>query len=479
MVEGSVTEAGQAGPSLIGAAGPVRSAALWRRVHAVTADLARRGVRGGDRVLVQADNSREYVEALLSLMQLDVSLVPVDPRQTPADTRAAARQASARWMLTDRRPETDPVGGRVLLIGELGGGEAAEPGEVDLSAWFRRRDAVVLWSSGTTGRPKGIVKSGSAVLDNTERTARAMGYRPQDVMAPLLPFSHQYGLSVLLLWWRVGCTLLVTPYQRLDLAVGQAVAHGVTCVDAAPPTYHALLGVVRRRPIMRAGLGGVRVWGVGGAPLPAPLAEAFRTQMGAPLLDGYGLSELGNVALATPADPVACGRPLPGVEVRITAPDGRPAAPGELGSIEVCSAGRMEGYLTEDGALRPTDGDWFRTGDVGHLDEDGRLWLSGRDQAVHRMGYTIFPESLERKAEGCGRQIKVVAVDDVRRGHALHFVVADPEGGSPLAWRRRLAPHLAEFEQPNTVHVVDSFPVSFNGKVDTTALRRLIGVAGG
>lgn len=463
---------------LIGPAGVEEPETLTRRVLAAAAEAARRGVRAGDRVLVQADNSADYVVVLLGLMHLDVSLVPLDPRQTPADMRAAARQSRARWLLTDTRPVPDPVGGRVLTTGELAAaGDAAVHEEVDLAAWFRRSDAVVLWSSGTTGRPKGIVKSGSAVLDNTERTARAMGFTPHDVMAPLLPFSHQYGLSVVLLWWQVGCTLVVVPYQRLDLAVSQAVAQGVTCVDAAPPTYHALLGVARRRPALRAGLAGVRLWGVGGAPLPAVLAKAFQDEMGAPLLDGYGLSEMGNVALATPADPVACGRPLDGVGVRLVSPDGGPAAPGELGRIEVRSPGRMEGYLTEDGELMPVGDDWFRTGDVGCLDEAGRLHVSGRDQAVHRLGYTIFPEILERRAEGCGRQVKVVPVDDARRGHALHFVVADPDGDTALAWRRRLAPFLADFEQPNAVHVVDSFPVSLNGKVDTQALRRQIGVA--
>lgn len=481
-----MTEHGRTEPRLIGAADEAAGAALRQRILAVAAGLRRRGIGTGDRVLVRGSNSTEYVVTLLALMHLDVSLVPVDPRQAPADTRAMALQARARWMVTDDRPAVDPVE-HCVLIGELGAAGAAAPADpaspdadadVDLSAWFRRRDALVLWSSGTTGRPKGIVKSGAAVLANTDATARAMEFGERDVMAPLLPFSHQYGLSVVLLWWRAGCTLLVTPYQRLDLALGQALAHGVTCVDASPPTYQALLGVVRRRPALRAGLAGVRIWGVGGAPLAAPLAEAFRAELGAPLLDGYGLSELGNVALATPGEPVACGLPLPGVAVRIVSPEGTGAAAGELGLIEVRSPGRMEGYLAEEGAVVPVDGTWFRTGDVGRLDEEGRLRVSGRDRAVHRFGYTLFPESLERKAEECGRQVKVVAVADVRRGHALHFVVADPDGGSALFWRRRIAPHLAEFEQPNAVHVVDCFPVSLNGKVDTPALERRIGVAG-
>ncbi|MGG7572781.1 class I adenylate-forming enzyme family protein [Streptomyces sirii] len=327
----------------LGGAGRLDGPALTRRVQTTAHALARLGVRTGDRILVQGDNSIDYVVTLLALMRLDTSLIPVDHRLSAADATAAARQARARWLVTAADHATGFPGipdRRVIHYpGLAADAPPPPPSEVDLTPWFRRPDALVLWSSGTTGRPKGIVKPGHAVLDNSLRTVQAMGYRADDVLAPLLPFSHQYGLSVILLWWLARCTLLVTPYQRLDAAVTQAAAHGATAVDAAPSTYHSLLGVVRRRPEVRAGLAGVRVWGVGGAPLPAPLAESFRTTMGRPLLDGYGLTELGNVALATPDAPHGCGRPLPGVRLRVLRPDGTAADPGELGVIEVRSPG--------------------------------------------------------------------------------------------------------------------------------------------
>jgi acyl-CoA synthetase (AMP-forming)/AMP-acid ligase II len=149
-----------------------------------------------------------------------------------------------------------------------------------------------------------------------------------------------------------------------------------------------------------------------------------------------------------------------------------------MGEIEVRSPGLMEGYLDADGRLTPVlQGGWYPTADLGHLDADGNLHVAGRNRAVHRLGFTLYPESLERKAESCGRPVKVVAAEDVRRGATLHFVVADPGGGEPQHWRRRLAPYLAEYEQPNAVHVVDQFPLGPNGKVDTDALSALIGVA--
>ncbi|MFE7316692.1 class I adenylate-forming enzyme family protein [Streptomyces sp. NPDC057555] len=458
--------------------------ALDHQVHTAARALRTLGVRPGDRVLVQGDNSVDYVVTLLALMHLDTSLVPLDHRLPVPDAAAAADQSRAGWQVT-----ADPAAAlpglpahRVLTYPLQAADTPPPPGDdaVDLSAWFHRGDALVLWSSGTTGRPKGVVKPGAAVLDNSLRTIEAMGFRPDDVMAPLLPFSHQYGLSVILLWWLSRCTLLVTPYQRLDAAVGQAAAHGATVVDAAPSTYHSLLGVLRRRPEARAALGRVRIWGVGGAPLPAPLAESFHAALGRPLLDGYGLTELGNVALATPEVPHGCGRPLPGLQLRVTRPDGTVADPGELGAIEVRSPGLMAGYLLEDGALAPVDRDaWYPTADLGSVDTDGIVRVVGRHQAVHRLGFTLYPESLERRAEACGRPVKVLAVPDQRRGSALHFVVADPGGEAPLTWRRRLAPHLAEFEQPNAVHVVDDFPLTPNGKTDTRALRSQLGLAPG
>ncbi|MEU9485348.1 class I adenylate-forming enzyme family protein [Streptomyces decoyicus] len=465
----------------LGGAGRLDGPTLGRRIGTTAHALRQLGLRTGDRVLVQGDNSVDYVVTLLALMQLDTSLIPLDHRLSAADAAAAGRQAHARWLVTgaDRATGFPGIPDRhVIHYPRLAADTPAPPpAAVDLAPWFRRPDALVLWSSGTTGRPKGIIKPGRAVLDNSLRTIQAMGYREDDVLAPLLPFSHQYGLSVILLWWLARCTLLVTPYQRLDAAVGQAAAHGATAVDAAPSTYHSLLGVVRRRPEVRAGLAGVRLWGVGGAPLPAPLAESFHTTMGRPLLDGYGLTELGNVALATPDAPHGCGRPLPGVRLRVMRPDGTAAGPGELGGIEVRSPGLMAGYLQEDGSLTPVDPDaWYPTADLGSVDAEGTVRVVGRNQAVHRLGFTLYPESLERRAEACGRPVKVLAVEDQRRGSALHFVVADPDGAAPLTWRRRLAEHLAEYEQPNAVHVVDHFPLTANGKPDTRALRAELGL---
>lgn len=442
------------------------------------------GIRPGDRVLLSGGNSAAYVAAVLALAHLDASIVLLDRCHTAAQARAAVDRSRVRWVLRDQDGGDGGDGDlgvashRELPLAELcasapGGDSAA----ATMDAWWRRRDAVILWSSGTTGPAKGVVKSGPSLWDNTVRTRQALQFRDDDVLAPWLPFSHQYGLSLVLLWWQIGCTLAITPYRRLDRAVRDVIRYGATVVDATPATYYTLLRLIRRQPRLRTELGGVRIWGVGGAPLPAPTAEAFRAALGRPLLNGYGLTEAGNVALATPANPIGCGSPLPGVAVRIADSAGGPAPAGELGEIEVRTAGLMTGYLGGRGAAA---GGWYRTNDLGYLDRHGNLHVVGRRHAVHRLGHTLYPEHIERRAEEvCGRPVRVLAVDDERRGASLIFVVCDPDGGAPKQWRERLRDRLPRHEQPNRVHVVDELPVGATGKVDLAQLRHRVAQAAG
>ncbi|MGQ0842186.1 class I adenylate-forming enzyme family protein [Actinokineospora sp.] len=439
----------------------------------LAASLADAGIRAGDRVLVLGDNSPGYVALLLALIHLDTSIVLVDRRQTADQVAQLLVRSQARWAAAGHEPEPgSPEAAAVEILGRdrvlhypslaTAPGSA---GRIDLRAWAGRRDGVVLWSSGTTGSPKGIVRPGAAMLANIAASGRAMGYTPDDVLFPMLPFSHQYGMSLVLLWWTTRCSLLVAPYLRLGAALDRIGPRGVTVVDATPPTYHTLLDLLGGRPELVEAVRSVRLWCVGGAPLPGRLAERFLDTVGRPLIDGYGLSEVGNVALATSDNPVGCGRPLDGVAVRIddVSPDG-------LGEVVVRSPGRMAGLLDADGSFVPVHDEWVRTGDLGHLDPHGNLHVVGRKQAVHRMGYTLYPESLRRQAERCGHQVAVIAVDEERRGCQLVFFVEDAEGRDSRFWRGRFAALLAEYERPNVVTVLDRFPINTNGKVDQVAL---------
>ncbi|RLV04592.1 hypothetical protein CTZ27_11820 [Streptomyces griseocarneus] len=433
------------------------------RVFGAAELLARRGVEPGSRVMMSGANSPEWVVDLLALIHLDASVVLADHRAAPSQRSQIRARARV-----------------VLDIGD-GTGDTAAPRPTsdtaavpDVAAWARRRDAAISWSSGTTGSPKGIVRSGRSILDNLALSAERMGYRPDDVFLPVLPYSHQYGLSLVLCWWLGGGTLVVYgPTTRLDRALALGSDHGLSIVDGAPSTYYTLLNVLDRRPALADALKTVRAWCVGGAPLGRNLAARFHARTGRHLLDGYGATEVGNIALAPPADPVGCGTPLPGVVVEVHDDHGRPLPSGRLGELVVRSDGLMTGYLDDDGEIVPVSGPVHRTGDIGLLDAVGRVFPVGRKHAVHRDGHTLYPDHLAERAESAGAQTEVVAVPDERLGCRLVFVIADPDGHEPAYWKRVLRSVLARYEQPDHIVVLPALPLTHTGKPDPAVLGKI------
>ncbi len=215
----------------------------------------------------------------------------------------------------------------------------AEP-RLSLDAWCELPDGLIMWSSGSTGQPKGVVKTVAKFLKNLERNAQQVGHRPDDV---LLPFSHQYGLSMVLIAWLVKCSLVIAPYRRLDRAMIMAGTCGASVVDATPASYRSMLNMIGRKPALADTLSGVRMFCSGAAPLDPGLVADYVSRFGLPLLDSYGSTEAGNVAFATEDNAVACGRAVQGLELRIVDDEGAVLASGEVGEIQVHSPDLMGG----------------------------------------------------------------------------------------------------------------------------------------
>ncbi|MEW2068781.1 class I adenylate-forming enzyme family protein [Streptomyces sp. NPDC007346] len=455
-----------------------------RRALGVAAELRRRGLVTGDRVTFKAANSAGYVTVLLALMHAGASIVLLDHQQQESVSRRIAAQSRSRLEITDAETagSATPELGSVTveeLTAAAGPLTTTEPAGLSFTAWRALPDALITWSSGSTGEPKGIAKSGEAMLRNLDRSIERMGHRPEDVLLPLLPFSHQYGLSMVLTAWLARASLLVAPYWRLDHAVRMAGSFGATVVDATPAVHLSILNLVERRPEMVSDLRKVRMYCTGGAPLDQSAGRRFTQVLGLPLLDGYGSTELGNVAFATPGNPVGCGPVLPGLDVEFTideeveAGEGGGAPDSGIGEVTVRTPDLFSGYLADDGTVVPVTDEWYRTGDLGRLDAHGNLFVLGRKLAVHRMGYTLYPEVIERTAGACGAPVKIVPLPDDRLGSRLVFVVADPELRSPLFWRERICAELSPFEYPNRVLVRAHFPLNRNGKPDARELKRL------
>lgn len=449
--------------------------ALSRRALRLAGRLHQAEVQPGDRVALACNNSPDFIVALLALMHLDVSIVLLDPSIRDQGLADRCHQADVTRLVicsTHREPGTVPV----LVIGDEESAQDATPlpgaPVLDFSAWWSRSDALIVFSSGTTGAPCAIARTGPGLRANLDRTVERMGYRHRDVLLPLLPYSHQYGLSLLLLWWLTGCSLVVLAPTALATALRAVDDHGVTVVDATPSSYHSLLRLITRRPT--PGIGGVRMWCVGGSPTGASFRESFLRVTGRPLLDGYGSSELGNIALAGPDDPTACGRALDGVAVRVLDDAGLPVEPGTVGRVVVSSPDGMSSFRPWGEPWRPVVEADHITGDLGLLDADGRLTVVGRARAVHRLGHTLYPEAVAMRAEAAGAPVEVVPIPDERTGHRLVFVVADPDGSSSALWRERIRAVLDPQEWPNQVVVLGRLPLGATGKVDRIELENLV-----
>ncbi|MFJ6217314.1 class I adenylate-forming enzyme family protein [Streptomyces sp. NPDC092296] len=465
-------------------------AVLEGATTAVVRELRLRGIGPGDRVMLTGANTEEFILTLFALMELGVSIALVDCRIPVPEQDRLSAEAGARWLITDAPPTTGGSGAARLALAALCAGAAtAAPAGVRggrgaapldrFARWFAREDALIVWSSGSTGAPKGIVRSGASIAANIERTRVRMAYRSDDVLLPLLPFTHQYGLSMLLLWCTTGCSLVVqTRSQRVDLSLTVIAEHAVTVVDAVPATYHTLLNMLESGRGTAAGLGSVRMWCVGGEPLGRELSERFRSRTGKPLLDGYGSSEAGNIALAVLPNPVGCGRPLDGIGVRVVDEAGLPVPPGVIGEIVVRTPDYMTGLLGPGGTVLPVDRAEYRTHDIGRLDAVGNLTVLGRRAAVHRLGHTLYPDGIADRASACGAPVRVVPVPGGQLNQAqLVFFVADPAGRPASHWRAAVSEHIAEHERPNRVVVLPEFPLNNTGKIDRQSLLKQAEIA--
>ncbi|WP_086824716.1 class I adenylate-forming enzyme family protein [Allokutzneria sp. NRRL B-24872] len=454
----------------------VLTVAEFERSALRVADALRdRGIGYGDRVLLKADNSVAYLSTLFALMHLGTSVVLVDHQEKPDQTQRTSRQSGVKLVIVD---EDAPiaVGEQVVYTYELAVSAAGrEPIDerLDFSAWEKLPDALIMWSSGSTGVPKGVVKNGGRFLKNLQRNADLVGHNSGDVLLPLLPFNHQYGLSMVLISRLVGCSLVIAPYRRLDRALRIAGMTGATVVDAAPSTYRSILNIVGKRPSAVGEFSNVRMLCSGAAPLEPGLVERAVETFGMPLLDSYGSTEMGNVAFATVDNPVGAGQAVAGLQMRITAEDGAVLPAGEIGEIEVLDPDLMEGYLNADGAIEPVGRDWYKTNDFGYLDEHGNLFIAGRKMAVHRNGHTLHPEIIEHGLAAKGCVAKIVATPCERRGSSLTFFVQDEHGRDSGYWRELICSVLPPYEQPNRVSVLERFPLNRNGKFDRKQLEAL------
>ncbi|HMR31754.1 MAG TPA: AMP-binding protein [Geminicoccaceae bacterium] len=445
--------------------------------------LLAQGARPGDRVAYQIEKSPEGLFLYLGALRAGLVALPMNPGYLAGEVRYMLGNATPEVFVGDpaRIEELRPDVPRVLTLDRDGKGSLADiaQGEsVDLEPAAMRRDeiAAMLYTSGTTGRPKGAPLSHGNLASNAHVLAEAWGFGDGDVLLHALPMFHAHGLFVAAhVSLLSGATMLWL--NRFDAGRVVELLPRATVMMGVPTFYTRLLD---DPGFDRTACRNIRLFVSGSAPLLAETWRGFEQRTGHAILERYGMSEIlmhtGN-PLHGERRPGSVGLPFPGSAVRIVDSEDRELPPGEIGAVLVKGPNVFSGYwkMPEKNREEFTADGWFRTGDLGSLGEDGYLTLAGRAKdLVITGGLNVYPPEVEAVIDAMPGVVEsaVVALPHRDLGEAVTAVVKATTGGPDEA---RVIAHckarLAGFKVPKRVVVVDDLPRNAMGKVQKKLLR--------
>jgi len=467
--------------------------ALWRRVEAATLRLASLGIRKADRVAYLGYNHPELLAILFACARLGAMLVPLNFRlATPehAEILASADpavlvvepdfQAHASALATSL-----PLMRLVALRGAPRGWFAWEG---PLPAGFEPKlpgtDAdpvLIVYTSGTTGRPKGAVHTQSGLLWNIVNATAYQDLTSRDHVLTVLPMFHVGGLCIQTLpALAAGAT--ATIHARFDAGafLRDVAALRPTLTLLVPATLQA---VYAHPDWARADLSSLREVNTGSSTVPDSLFAPFHAR-GIPVGQVYGATETGPVSICLRAEDAmrklgSAGKPAVHTEIRLVDTAERDVAPGEVGEILVRAPNVMQGYWKDPDNPAFRDG-WFHTGDLARVDEEGYYWVVGRTKdMIISGGENVYPAELENVLADCAgiAEAAVIGVPDAKWGEAVVAVVVRKAGAAldEAAVLSLFDGRLARFKHPRRVVFVEGLPKSALGKVQKAELRKLVG----
>jgi long-chain acyl-CoA synthetase len=463
----------------------------WAQVDA-SVDLAAAGYQSlglvpGDRVVLLLGNVPEFVAAYFGALRAGLVAAPANTGSTPSELGVLLTDSGARAVVFDRTAaaavrQTPAAAGLLRVV--VGAPAPGEQAFGSFSGAPRAHDtdgedlALLLYTSGTSGLPKGAMLSHRALRASVEQVhdLATPAVTPDDVVLLVLPLFHVYALNgTLAAAARSAATLVLV--ERFDPveSLETVRTHGVTNIPGAPPMYIAWSS----QPGLREAFATVRVLLTGAAPMPSAVLEQITTATGLPVFEGYGLTEaapgVSSTLVSGVAKPGSVGKPLPGVDLRLVDEDGETVEEGDPGEILVRGPNLFSGYWP-DGSGGPDAEGWYATGDVAYEDDEGDLVLvDRRKELVIVSGFNVYPREVEDAiASHPGvAEVAVVGVPHPYTGEAVKaFVVLRP--GAVLFAddvTTQVGKQLARFKWPTIVTFVDELPQTATGKVAKGRLR--------
>lgn len=432
-----------------------------------------KGVRPGDRVTLLATNRREHLTMLFACAELGALFVPLNFRLAPSELQEIVERVNPRLSIVDGMPCFDLVSETISLSDV----------ELPLSVQYPKSDIaldiplLMLFTSGTTGAPKGVMLHGQMLLSNQEQTIKNWGLLPDDITLVETPFFHTGGYNVLCLpLLKLGGTVVLADGFNVD-NVFRTFEQERISVYFGVPTMFALLQ--ESFEFKRCEFESLRFFVSGGAAISVDLIKAYQAK-NLMFKQGFGLTEVGpNCFLLDEKDALrkigSIGRPMPHSEVLVMTPAGHPARVGEPGELLIRGPHLCKGYYQQPNRFADSlhDG-YFKTGDLVEYDVEGFYYVTGRLKDMYISGgENVYPGEVEqklRKLDGIDEAC-VVAVPDVKWGEVGHAFVKTSKTYTVAILRELLTPLLSRYKHPHHLTILEEFPLLPNGKIDRQKIK--------
>jgi long-chain acyl-CoA synthetase len=453
--------------------------ALDHRATALARWFLDQGLEPGDRIAVHAPNSIELVQVLLGLFRAGLVATTVNTRLKPGEILALFDHARPRMAFCDPalRPNLEQAGVACPIFDRLP--EIARAATDPLPAIEPGAPAVIIYTSGTTARPKGVVHTQGSLFQKGVKSSGLSRGSAGSARLGFLPMMHVSGL-----WFLATSICQASPtvlLPRFEAAAAlDAIEHFSVTAMGGLPTM--ILDLIEEQSVRPRRVSSLR-WVISGGDVIAPaLQDRFAELFGTELLELYGMTEMCAICI-NPSGAVrqgSAGVPLAGIEVRVVDDEGRPVAEGEVGEIALRGSSAFAGYWNDPEITAATVRDgWLHTGDLGCLDADGYVWFRGRKkELIIRCGSNISPQEVEDVLyrHPAVLEAGVIGVPCPTNGErvAAFVVLRDGHEADAETLRQFARQHIADYKAPEDVHFLSALPKNNVGKVQRRALRELV-----
>ena len=460
----------------------------WSQLHGLAAkaagSLRAAGLEPGDRVSLILPNIPAFPVLFYGTLLAGGVVVPMNPLLKANEIEYFYTDSGAKFSFVwgdfaaEAQAGAEGTDTQVIVSGPVGPAADALPAGEPITTPTERAgddDAVILYTSGTTGRPKGAQLTHDNLNLNAQRSAEdIIGIQPDDVIMGCLPLFHVFGLTCgLNAAVRQGATLTLIPRFDPGKALEVIARDKVTIFEGVPTMYGAML---HHPAVSETDTSSLRTCVSGGSSLPGETLREFEETFKVSLLEGYGLSETSPVAsfnmLDKPTKPGTIGRAIPGCEMKLIGEDGQTVGPGEgVGEIAIRGDNVMKGYWGKPEATEAAIPDgWFRTGDIASVDEDGYYTIVDRKKdLIIRGGMNIYPREIEEVlyTHPDVLECAVVSVPHPELGEDVGAAVSLREGasGDLEEIKQYVKDRVAAYKYPRTIWVLDELPKGPTGKI--------------